>query len=136
MTLTASIVLLAPVSPVEARWEPVLGRDTMARLAACETGGNLAHFTRTYVSAWGFAKTTWRMFSDTPVHRVKLLSWDQQARVVDRAFWFGHTRNGRKQWPVGPFGHGCFKKFYREDANLRTRICNNRKQQVRRWCRP
>ncbi len=41
MTLTASIVLLAPVSPAEARWEPVLGRDTMARLAACETGGNL-----------------------------------------------------------------------------------------------
>ena len=136
MTLTASIVLLAPVSPVEARWEPVLGRDTMARLAACETNGNLAHFTRSYVSAWGFYKGTWRLFSDTPVHRVKLLSWDQQARVVDRAFWFGHTRNGRKQWPVGPFGHGCFKKFYREDANLRTRICNNRKQQVRRWCRP
>ena len=136
MTLTASIVLLAPVSPVEARWEPVLGRDTMQRLAACETGGNLAHLTRSYVSAWGFAKGTWRMFSDTPVHRVKHLSWDQQARVVDRAFWFGHTRNGRKQWAVGPFGHGCFKKFYREDANLRTRVCNNRKQQVRRWCRP
>jgi hypothetical protein len=125
MTLTASIVLLAPVSPIEARWEPVLGRDTMARLAAWS-----------YVSAWGFYKGTWRLFSDTPVHRVKHLSWDQQARVVDRAFWFGHTRNGRKQWPVGPFGHGCFKKFYREDANLRTRICNNRKQQVRRWCRP
>jgi len=136
MTLTASIVLLAPVSPVEARWEPVLGRDNMARLAACETGGNLAHFTRSYVSAWGFYKGTWRLFSDTPAHRVKHLSWDQQARVVDRAFWFGHTRNGRKQWPVGPFGHGCFKKFYREDANLRTRVCNNRKQQVRRWCRP
>ena len=108
----------------------------MARLAACETGGNLAHLTRSYVSAWGFYKGTWRLFSDTPVHRVKHLSWDQQARVVDRAFWFGHTRNGRKQWPVGPFGHGCFKKFYRDDANLRTRICNNRKQQVRRWCRP
>lgn len=103
----------------------------MRRLAACETGGNLGHLTRSYVSAWGFYKGTWRLFSDTPVHRVKHLTWEQQARVVDRAFWFGW----RKQWPVGPYGHGCFKKLWRTDARLRTRVCNNRKQQVRRWCR-
>ena len=103
----------------------------MRRLAACETGGNLGHLTRSYVSAWGFYKGTWRMFSDTPVHRVKHLTWEQQARVVDRAFWFGW----RKQWPVGPYGHGCFQKLWRTDARLRTRVCHNRKQQVRRWCR-
>lgn len=136
MATTAVIVLLAPVSPAEARWEPVLGRDTMQRLAACETGGRLDHLTRSYVSAWGFYKGTWRLFSDTPVHRVKHLTWEQQARVVDRAFWFGHTkRNGKRNGAVGPYGHGCFKYHYAKDANLRARVCNNRKQQVRRWCR-
>ena len=104
----------------------------MRRLAACETTGNLGHVTRSYVSAWGFAKTTWRMFSDTPVHRVKNLTWEQQARVVDRAFWFGW----RKQYAVGPYGHGCFKRLWRESPQLRHTVCNNRKQQVRRWCRP
>lgn len=114
----------------------MLGRNTMQRLAACETGGRLDHLTRSYVSAWGFYKGTWRLFSDTPVHRVKHLSWEQQARVVDRAFWFGHTkRNGKHNTAVGPFGHGCFQLLYRTDANVRTRVCNNRKQQVRRWCR-
>lgn len=108
----------------------------MHRLAGCETGGRLDHLTRSYVGAWGFYKGTWRLFSDTPVHRVKHLSWEQQARVVDRAFWFGHTkRNGKHNGAVGPFGHGCFKYHYAKDANLRTRVCNNRKQQVRRWCR-
>jgi hypothetical protein len=103
----------------------------MQRLAACETGGNLAHLTRSYVSAWGFYKGTWRMFSATPIHRVKQLTWEQQGRVVDRAFWFGWGNQG----PVGPYGHGCFKKLWRTEPRLRTRVCNNRKQQVRRWCR-
>jgi len=108
----------------------------MQALAQCETGAQLDHLTRSYVSAWGFYKGTWRLFSATPVHRVKHLTWEQQARIVDRAFWFGWTRpDGRRQWPVGPFGHGCFKRLWRESANLRTRVCNNRKQQVRRWCR-
>lgn len=135
--ITATITLLAPVRPVEARWEPVLGRQTMQALAVCETQGNLAHLTRSYVSAWGFYKGTWRLFSSTPVHRVKHLTWDQQARVVDRAFWFGWTRpDGRKQYAVGPYGHGCFRRLWAVSADLRTRVCNNRKQQVRRWCRP
>jgi hypothetical protein len=109
----------------------------MTWLARCETQNNTAHLTRSYVSAWGFYKGTWRLFSSTPVHRVKHLTWDQQARVVDRAFWFGWDRpDGTYQWPVGPFGHGCFKRLWAVSTDLRTRVCNNRKQQVRRWCRP
>ena len=130
--LALNIAALALVSPVEARWEPVLGRQTMLALARCETGNNTAHSTRSYVSAWGFYRGTWDMFADTPARRAYRLSWDQQARVVDRAFWFGWG----KQYAVGPWGHGCFKGMWKRDAKLRHTVCNNRKQQVRRWCRP
>jgi hypothetical protein len=129
--LTTTILLMAPVSPVKASWEPVLGFDLTHRLGACETGDNIAHLTRSYVGAFGFAKPTWRMFADTSPTWAHKLTWAQQARVLDRAFWFGYGNRG----PVGPWGHGCFKRLWKQDAQLRTRVCNNRKHQVRRWCR-
>lgn len=131
-----SLTALVPVSPVEASWGPVLGRQTMLALARCETQNNTAHRTRSYVSAWGFYRRTWDLFADTPASQAWRLSWDQQARVVDRAFWFGHEEHGRFQWAVGPWGHGCFKALWKRDAKLRHTVCHNRKQKVRRWCRP
>lgn len=126
-------------TPVQAEWNHPLPKDVYLQLSICETGKRpdqaVTHMSRSYVGAFGFAKTTWRMFSDTPVHRAKHLTWAQHARVLDRAFWFGHTRNGRKQWAVGPFGHGCWKHLYASSPKLRHMVCHNAKRQVRKWCR-
>ena len=125
------ITLLIPANVTFAQWQPVLGFDLMHQLSQCETGNNTAHLTRSYVGAFGFTKATWRMFSDTSPTWAHKLTWDQQARVVDRAFWYGWGN----QYAVGPWGHGCFKRLWKLSSKLRTRVCNNRKQQVRRWCR-
>jgi len=74
------------------------------------------------------------MYADAPDTRAPRMTYGQQARVLDRAFWFGHVERGRKQWPVGPWGHGCFKRLYKT-TKLRTLVCNNHKRAVRRWCR-
>ena len=75
------------------------------------------------------------MFADAPDTRAPRMTYAQQARVLDRAFFFGHTEHGRKQWPVGAWGHGCWKRLWKTRATLRHAVCNNRKQQVRRQCR-
>lgn len=137
MVFTALLILQA--TPVKAEWNHPLPRDVYEYLSRCETGLSpseaVRHQSRSYVGAFGFAKTTWRLFSDTPVHRAKQLTWAQHARVLDRAFWFGHTRAGRKQWAVGPWGHGCFKHLYASSSKLRHAVCHNAKHQVRKWCR-
>ena len=135
MALALTLTLAAPAVQADAAWEPVLGFDLMTALARCETGNDTTHRTRSYVGAWGFYRRTWDLFADTPASKAHRLSWNQQARVLDRAFWFGHTVHGRKQWAVGPFGHGCFKRLWKSNLRLRTRVCNNGRQQVRRWCR-
>lgn len=71
------------------------------------------------------------MFSDTPPSRAHRLTYAQQARILDRAFFYGYG----KQYAVGPWGHGCWKHLWRVNTKLRTAVCNNRKQVVRRWCR-
>lgn len=135
--MAAAITMLAPPSQAGAHWEPAVGRGWMTRLAVCETGNNITHETRSYVSAWGFYRRTWDLFADTPAARADRLTWDQQARVVDRAFWFGWVKpDGSKQWPVGPFGHGCWKSFWEKYPDLRHTVCYHAKKQVRRWCRP
>jgi len=132
LCLAVTVIALAiPPSVTHAQWQPALGRELTTLLAQCETGNNTAHKTRSYVGAFGFAKPTWRMFSDTSPTWAHKLSWDQQARVLDRAFWFGWRNKG----PVGPWGHGCFKRYWQTNAKLRHTVCNNRKHQVRRWCR-
>lgn len=147
--LTAAVVLtiavLGPTSPVEARWNRALPRDAYEWLGRCETGwsdgrfhprGNTAHRTRSYVAAFGFYKKTWDAYADTPWQRAHTLSWEQQARVLDRVFFYGHTertgpRAGKKLYAAGPWGHGCFRK----STTIQHLVCKHRKWSVRRWCR-
>lgn len=114
-----------------ADWNHPLPRELYRALSDCETGSNVAHLTRTYVGPFGFTKTVFRWYADTPVHRAKHLTYAQHARIFDRAFFFGH--DGRR--PVGPWGHGCWKLWWKQSAKLRHTVCHNAKQQVRRWCR-
>ena len=131
LTIIALVTFLT-ASPAAASWNHPLSYGLYVRLAQCETGNRTDHLTRSYVGAFGFAKPTWRMFADTSPTWAHRLTFAQQARVLDRAFWFGYG----KQFAVGPWGHGCFRRLWRTDANLRTEVCNNRKHEVRRWCRP
>jgi hypothetical protein len=137
--IAIAVVLLSgivvPVSSVQAKeggvWNQAMPREWYLGLARCETGNNTKHSTRSYVGAFGFYRRTWDLFADTPNRRAPRLTFNQQARVLDRAFWYGHTERGRKQWPVGPWGHGCFKM----SKSAQQAVCTHRKHQVRRWCR-
>lgn len=134
--VTVAIALAVPANAVQADWQPIIGMDRMTWLAQCETGNNTKHRTRSYVGAFGFYRRTWNLFADTPDRRAHALTWKQQAKIAERAFWYGWKKDdGSKQWPVGPFGHACFRKLWVKDAGLRRIVCYNRKQVVRRWCR-
>jgi hypothetical protein len=126
-----ALILTLQATPAHADWNHPLPYELYRQLSDCETGSNTAHLTRSYVGAFGFYKGTWRMFSSTPPTRAYRLTYGQQARVLDRAFWFGYG----KQYAVGPWGHGCFKHYWLVSSKFRTAVCNNRKHQVRRWCR-
>jgi hypothetical protein len=124
-------MLTMTVTVPATQWTHPMPKAWYVALARCETGNNTKHSTRSYVGAFGFYRRTWDLFANTPNRRAPKLTFNQQARVMDRAFWYGHTKNGRKQWPVGPWGHGCFKM----SKSAQSAVCNHRKHQVRRWCR-
>ena len=145
LAVAAVIAVNTPVTPVEARWNRALPKSAYIELGRCETGwsngrfypaGNTAHRTRSYVGAFGWAKTTFALFADTPHQRAHTLTWEQQVRILDRTFWYGHTpkrgpRAGIKQWAVGPWGHGCFRKL----RHIQVLVCKHPKHAIRRWCR-
>ena len=139
--MTAIIVATSIFSakPAQADWNRALPKDAYIALGRCETGGtrgNPTHRTRSYVGAFGFAKTTFDAYADTPHQRAHTLTWEQQARILDRVFFYGHTekkgpRAGRKLYAAGPWGHGCFKQM----PWIQALVCKHKKYVVRRWCR-
>ena len=134
--VTVAFITIAPASQaLAADWNHPLPREWYVRLATCETNNNTRHKTRSYVGAFGFARSTWDLFADTPNSQAHTLTFAQQARVLDRAFFFGHTERGRKQYAVGAYGHGCWKYYWKQSAELRSLVCNNGKVQVRKQCR-
>ena len=133
--MLTAIVLMVAVPAPPAQWNHPLPYEQYRALSQCETENNTAHRTPTYVSAFGMTRRVWNDFADAPDTKAHTMTYAQQARVLDRVFWFGHIEHGRKKWAVGPWGHGCFKHFWRISSELRTAVCNNGKQAVRRWCR-
>lgn len=129
--VTATIAALGPVSPADASWNHPLPKDWYEGLARCETGLNVKHRTRTYVTAFGMTRHAFNLYADTHPSRAHTLTFAQQARVVDRLAWFGHTENGRKQWPVGPWGWGCLKN----SPKLRMVLCRSTHPKVQKWKR-
>ena len=130
MIITAAIVL-GIGTPAQAQWNHPLDRWAYQALSDCETGTDLAHATRTYVGPFGWTRQVHAWYSDTPARNARRLTYGQWARILDRAFWYGHEDRG----PVGPWGHGCFRHLYRTNPKFRAQVCNNPKHQVRRWCR-
>ena len=134
--LVALVLNVTPATQPPPVWNHPLKWHVYKALSDCETGSNLAHITRSYVGAFGFSKPVWRMFSDTPIRHAKNMTYGQQAKVLDHAFWYGiRDIDGIKQWPVGPWGHGCFKRLWKTMPDLKRGVCHNGKASVRRWCR-
>ena len=131
LCLTAGSLGMAPVSPVEATWNHPLPKAWYVELATCETGNNTAHVSRSYVSAFGIYRRTWDTWADTPARKAHTLSFAQQARVVDRIAFYGHTERGKKWWPVGPWGWGCL----RLRPSLRYGLCHATATVVQKWKR-
>lgn len=129
--LAAGSLALAPVRPVEARWNHPLPYKWYVGLATCETQNRTDHATRGYVSAFGIARGTWDRWADTPSRKAPQLDFAAQARVVDRIAWYGHWERGRKVWPVGPWGWGCL----RIRPRLRYILCQSTARVVQKWKR-
>lgn len=128
LMLTTALLLSTPATArADTPWGHPFGRDWYTALARCETGNNPRHSTKSYVGAFGFYRGTWDMFADTPNRRAPRLTWRQQALVLDRAFFFGHGT----QAPVGPWGHGCYKKL----RHAQEAVCKHKNHKIRRWCR-
>lgn len=88
------------------------------------------------MGAFGFYKRTWDAWADTPWQRAHTLTWEQQVRVLDRVFFYGHTekagpRAGKRLGPAGPWGHGCYKQI----RWVQHLVCKHWDVKVRRWCR-
>jgi hypothetical protein len=135
MNIIASLIgaLMITISTPTAteKWNHPMPKAWYISLAQCETRNNTKHSTRSYVGAFGFYRRTWDLFSNVPNRKAPTLTFRQQARVLDKAFWYGHTRNGRKQWAVGPWGHGCFKM----KPHAQKAVCEHKERRVKKWCR-
>ena len=123
--------VVGPVAPARADWNHPLPKSWYIELATCETGLNTRHESRSYVSAFGIYRRTWDQWANTPARHADRLDFGAQARVVDRIAWFGHTENGRKQWPVGPWGWGCLKLR----PSLQYILCQSHHPKVVKWKR-
>lgn len=78
------------------------------QLGRCETGHDLKHSTRSYTGIFGInRRTAWAYSGKRDLTK---LTMRQQIRVADRIAFSGyHRKDGRYQWPVGPFGWGAVK---------------------------
>lgn len=123
-------------TPVKAdSWNRPLAKEWYLDLARCETGNNTAHGYpanrhSNYVTAFGMTRHAFSLFADTNPRWAFKLPFEKQAVIVDRLAWYGHTENGRKQWPVGPWGWGAIR---RNCNNLATRLCQSKSVVVQRW---
>jgi hypothetical protein len=129
--VAALILALAPI-PKDAPTNPpgVVTARMWAALAQCETGSNLAHNTRSYISALGMAKGTFNTWGGT---RADTRSWSRTMEVAERVAWYGHynTKQKRFVWPVGPWGWGCL----RQGSEAHRLLCAKHNSVVKRWHR-
>ena len=84
--MAALILALAPI-PKDAPTNPagIVTAKMWAALAQCETGSNLAHNTRSYISALGMAKGTFNNWGGT---RGDTRSWLRTMEVAERVAWY------------------------------------------------
>lgn len=108
----------------------VLSEHFYYRLARCETGSAWNHEQPSYTSAFGIARGVWERYSNST--RASRYTPRQQAVVVDRIAFHGHTVNGKHWRPVGPWGWTVVRN---NCMNLQSFICKSRKPVVQRWKR-
>jgi hypothetical protein len=129
--VAALILALAPI-PKDAPTNPagIVTAKMWAALAQCETGNNLAHNTRSYITALGMAKGTFNNWGGT---RGDTRSWLRTMEVAERVAWYGHYNVKQKRfvWAVGPWGWGCLRK----GGEAHRLLCANHTPVVKRWHR-
>ena len=130
--MAALILALAPPIPKDAPTNPagIATAKLWAALAQCETKSNLAHESRSYISALGMAKGTFSTWGGT---RADTRSWLRTMEVAERVAWYGHYNIKQKRfvWPVGPWGWGCL----RIGSEAHRLLCANNRTEVKRWHR-
>ena len=97
-------------------------------LGRCETGHNLTHSTKSYTGIFGIHRQTARAYSGR--RDLSNLTMREQIRVADRIAFSGYQRkDGRFQWPVGPFGWGAVRNGC---SNLLQYICQATHKRVQK----
>ena len=132
LTIAMSLAFPAPAMAKSYGDELVMPWRFYKRLAQCETDLRWHTSTRNYTSGYGIAKGTWQRFSNSSnADRYTPL---EQARVVDRIAWLGHTEpDGEYVWPVGPYGWAVIKS--QNCMKLQGFICRSNHKKVQRWKR-
>lgn len=107
-----------------------------AIVARCETGHTperprLDHDTKTYVSALGINKTTWRNWSALPPKAAARMTFAEQIEIAERIAFrgFQNPKQNRYVWPVGVGGWACYKT----SPEARAILCKSRHRLVTRW---
>lgn len=132
--ITMALFIASAAAPAKAEWGHPMPKAWYIKLAQCETGNNIRHATRSYVTAFGIYRGTWDNWNNTPASKANLLTFAQQARGVDRIAYYGHTEGGRYRYPVGLYGWGAIK----HNCNgLNDDLCKSRHPLVikRRRCK-
>jgi hypothetical protein len=132
LAIAAAMILATPATPTNAGMFTGLAVGDARfyhRLAQCETGANYAHSTRSYTSGFGIARGVWQRYSNSS--SANRYSPRQQAIVVDRIAFLGHTENGVFHPPVGPWGFGAIRT--QNCMQLQNFICKNKRPMIKRW---
>lgn len=104
-------------------------------LALCESGTKdptpwSTYQTKTYTSALGMARGSWRRYAPGSWPSAKNRTNRQIIRVADALAFSGRTLDdGTYRHPVGPFGWGCV----RNSPTLKQYICQSHHPKVQRW---
>lgn len=134
MAFTALTFIQA--TPAHAQWNHPMDKAWYEDLARCETGFNLKHETKSYVSSFGIYRQTWNTWNHVPASKAKTLTFSEQVQAVDRIAFKGKKKtlaDGSKtmvKYPIGPWGWGAIRN---NCANLATRLCQSKSALVKPW---
>ena len=129
--------MLSLIAPAQANAQDQFGGRVLAphfyhRLAKCETGSKWldAGTRKNYTSGFGIARGVWQRFSNSS--GADRYTPAQQAAIVDKIAFLGHTQDGKFFPPVGPWGWAVVRS---NCMGLQKFICKSKHPKVQKWKR-
>jgi len=135
--IVSAFLVLSLIAPAQANAQDQFSGRVLAphfyhRLAKCETGSKWldAGTRKNYTSGFGIARGVWQRFSNSS--GADRYTPAQQAAIVDKIAFLGHTQDGKFFPPVGPWGWAVVRS---NCMNLQKFICKSKHPKVQKWKR-